>query len=1078
MPSKGKNEMKIYKNLHVVAFVAAMMALGAQAVEVSPEQVQAAVAAWTSANGAAFASLGTAMEPSAVRDDDGRVLYWIVPMSNGGAVIASPDSDLDLVISVLEKYDGSFPAGHPLPSILKYDMRNRLEALAQYYAKSGSSGRPLLGASAGGAENDEALARSISAAKAQWEKYGVGSGRRPLLGAAELAGGDASPYVRRIVDGFEKNGRFTHWNQSGGIYNFYTPNNEVCGCVATAGAAILQFFNCTNDPGEVESPFGCRLYGTKYPCETQKGETDWSSLPAEYGGEAGGSLDDAGRQLLGRATYNLGVLVGMSWAEDGPGKESGSYVTNLVSAFKAYGFKTSRYVEYGDDESVDGNVFMKTIYAQLWCGAPVVLSIKGQPGGHAVVACGYARDLDGDEFCRVFMGWGGSGDAWYRLPAVQKFSVVNGAVTMIGYADDAVVPVYGSSTEPGIELSIPGYVTNEVPVKVPVDANGYFGIRVPISLAPTSRYLVDEASGSTHDITPFDVVAIARQTSRWMVLDAALPDEILFSVYSMDVRSTVASARAVALRDGKALLMISGTPSTTRTQQVLDGLKSLDGSTDLASRFVMVFTSTTSSDVNGVDGDPSIGVFDPAVGTAELRLCAENGRLAYTNFVEGADSATGELIYSLDSMTSAEVEELLSGLLETGYDAYLRGHSDAVVTVTGVDADSGSNEPFEVAAPVAPAYGEIAKAWTNCEAVVFSAPAVYTNFEAGVVYSCLGWSTNTVFSRAGKASYTAGNEVSITLVPGSEITFTWVWRASHSRVTALPLNWPLSPATNVVTPSVTWCAANDRVSISAEAGTGVFGLASWSVLRVIAGAEGGDYAAFYDGNNDPRAAMVDKNGTVISFFVYEPVEVKAKYRKNAPAAPDPTAYSVTVSAEPAEVAGFASLAGGLTWGENTVYDGVAHLASAASSYTDATGGVWVCTGWQVGGKDLGADVAVELSAGSTTVATSLWQLQSPEPDPPAPTPGPISISGIEQAANGSWTITVSGVVKGCWYWLYATDDLAAVSGAESAWTAGKAITTEANPLQATADGSVVFHATSSDVKCFWRAKATSTETGN
>ena len=85
--------MKFHKKFHVVALLAAIFALNAQAAPVeSPAQVVRAVSAWAAANGSAFARPGSVVDVEAVKDDDGAtVLYWIARMSNGGAVIASPD---------------------------------------------------------------------------------------------------------------------------------------------------------------------------------------------------------------------------------------------------------------------------------------------------------------------------------------------------------------------------------------------------------------------------------------------------------------------------------------------------------------------------------------------------------------------------------------------------------------------------------------------------------------------------------------------------------------------------------------------------------------------------------------------------------------------------------------------------------------------------------------------------------------------------------------------------------------------------------------------------------------------------
>ena len=689
--------MRIYKNLHVVAFVAAMMALGAQAMPVTDSaSVLRAVTAWSAANGGAFANPGKANDATPVYDDDGTtILYWIVTMSNGGAVIASPDTDLDLVVSVLEKYDGPLPKGHPLPDILKNDMRNRLDVLA----KRAEASLPRLNAPAGSAaqatfKTSEALEASIVGANGQWAKYGIGNAI-PQLRGATLTGDDSSPFVRRIVDGFESKGRFTHWNQSQGIYNYHTPNGEVCGCVATAGAAIMQFFGCTTDPGIVTSvrPDGCSLYGHAHDCTTIAGEYDWSTIP-EYGGDFvswSSGLTEENREMLGRATYNMGVLVGMMWASKGPGSDSGAYVSFLSKALKAAGFKTARYVEYSGATDSDGKEFFKTLYAQMWCGAPVVLGIQGTPGGHAVIGCGYARDADGDEFCRVFMGWSGSGDSWYRFPSVQDFNVLDEAVTMIGYEDDAVVPVYGETNVPGAEFFLPGYAFEDGSIaKVTVNERGYFGIRVPYGLADKTVFYPER--GKSADIAPFDATALADESKTRAELDKAIPNELYFPVLDMTMKQTVESGRAVAERDGKALLLISGTSDSARSKLLTDYLYHLDATSDLSNRFVYVYASRSSSNPNEPDGDPSIGVFDPVDFNPDERWKDSNAKLQYETFIDYEASgetntlgiATNVVIYTYTTNDTAAVTNCLDTILPAGYDMYLRRRSGISVTVRGV----------------------------------------------------------------------------------------------------------------------------------------------------------------------------------------------------------------------------------------------------------------------------------------------------------------------------------------------------------------------------------------------------------
>lgn len=1075
--------MKINKNLHVVAFVAAMMALGAQATPVSSDDAVRAVTAWSSAKGAAFANPGIAERAEAVCDDGGSILYWIVSMSNGGAVVVSPDTELDPIVSVLNKYPGSFPAGHPLPYMLKHDMSGRLAALANGGISEGAK----------------------EAAKAQWKKYGVPRTRAPLLKGASLADGDSSKYVRRIVDGFEEGGRYTHWNQEflngKPCYNKDTPNNYPCGCVATAGAAILQFFNCTNDPGEVAST-KTSVDGRTKSYSTKEGENDWTILPAAFGGEDDSIEipDDDGYELLGRVCYNLGVLVDMQWAANG----SGASTEKLAAAFKTYGFTTARYVKYSGATDTDGREFMKTLYGQLWCGAPVVLSIGAEDddSGHAVVACGYARDADGDEFCRIFMGWGGSGDAWYKFPKIGSeessffYDMIKGAVTMIGYEDDAVVPVYGDTNIPDVDLTLPGYMIDDAPVTVHVDENCFFGIRVPMSLA--DKRLVYSESKSI-GIAPFIFNVISNETAALSDLEAALPDEVHFPLVNMTLKQTMASGMEVAERDGKALLVVSGTPGTDRSKLIEDYLYELDDTTDLSNRFVYVYVKTSTAGRTELDGNPSIAVFDPSTFDPEGRWEQSNGVLDYDNFIdyeaysnllarvdaeaaEGAESIyskTNDVPYVFSADDATEMTNRLDRVLEVGYDLYSRRHSGIVVNVEGINL---AKREFDEAVAVDPAYGMVTDSWTNGETAVFSALGTYTNEEDGVIYSCVGWTTNAIpRNLANLTNYVEGAEAQIQLFSDTTNTLTWVWDVTHYRVTAAPtLNYYVEDAADAVTPAESWVARGDRITITAQPEIQSYKFNQWEAYGGL-NKDRKDYTM-----GTVTQAAYSENGTTVSFFVNEPVDVKANYSPRA-TPKESTEYTLTVhSTDEAESRTTPPLTGGYAWGENTTCDNVFKVDFNAM-YVDATGGVWKCSNAKFTPSARGVGDGAYQFTSSLDVEIE-WEFQpdivgepdpgpGPEPGPePGPTPTDITITGIEQAADGSWTITVSGAVKDCWYWLYSSDDLAALSGDE--WTAEKAVTTEGNPQKAAADGDVVFTTTSDGVKRFWRAKATSKEDGD
>ena len=1061
------------KKLHVVALVATMMTLGVQASSVSSNDVIRAVSAWSSVNGSAFAHDGGApVSARAVYADDGAtVLYWIVQMSDGAAVIASPDSDLDLVIAVVENFGGEFPKGHPLPSILKADMSNRLSVIAQRNKAAAIGGRrPAAGAAASTAS--AGVEASVAAANAQWAKYGVATagGGVHTLGLT-LVDGDESPYVRCIVDGFESGGRYTHWNQGlvdgKPCYNKYTPKFAVCGCVATAGSAILQFFNCTNDVGAVTgSPTYLNDKVAAQYTVTKPGAIDWSVLPKSYGGSKTGSdtLDDAGYNLLGRTAFNMGVLVNMAWDMDGPGTESGALLSSLVGAFKAYGFTTSRYVTFDTESTADNAVqFSKTVYAQVWCGAPVALGIRGSAGGHAVVACGYARDPDGDQFCRVFMGWSGNSDAWYRFPTISSFNLVTDAITMIGYQDDAVVPVYGSANIPGVDLSVPGYVTNGVTVSAPVNANGFFGVRVPPSL--TDLRVGYEPRAKYAPINPFDGDVLADEDADREALDAAIPDEIDLSVLNTDVRYTLESAKAIALRDGKALLLVSGKSGGERSNALMEYIYWLDETTDMSNRYVLVYNNVKSSDANRPDGDPAIGVFDPNLFNPADRWTASNGRLSYENFIDkDADSLeTGDISYTFSESNTVAITNSVLPVMEGGYDSYLRNTSGIQVSVTGVNISEDEYEVCEVGG-VNPGYGAHANSWTNGEFAVFSAPEVVTNLADGVVMSCMGWTTNEIDTAVGITNWVDGTEVELQLFSGDEVTLTWVWAVTHYRVTAATAeNYGTGSAT-AVTPAESWVAAGDVITITAEGMIGTYAFSSWDVNGRISGA--------YDG--DMEGVFYQENSTTVSFTVEEPVTVFAEYRNGGTAPSAPVSYTFTLKASPSEMQDELPPPAGFAWGENSVYSLAVMLRPSVESYTDATGGVWVCTGWIAGGASTQEPELLTYARGEIVCQ---W---APKPSEVVDI-GEISIAAIAPESDGSWLITVSGAKMGGWYWIYGAETPAAFAGSESEWTAVATVADVVegtNPVQATEDGDITFKVAPSGECRFWRARGTTTEDGD
>ncbi len=459
-------------------------AAGAFAAPVTEAMARAAAERWSDENRSAFGGMGVAVGAVGECDADGVLLWWMVRMSNGGAVVAAPDTGIEPVVTAIPEYDGDLPANHPLRALLTRDMKSRLAMVSDQSAAAALAAKARTAQST--STSQARVQAVIDKAETKWARLAPSKTSRAA--SSTIRSGNPA-FVVGLAKGFEANGVCTHWNQAGGVYNLYTPNNHVAGCVATAGAALLQYFGVTKAPDP-------RITRTCYvgdPAEaveltTMTGAYDWTILPKELGGEASGfsgTLSVEQKDLLSRASHDMGVCVRMAYAAGG----SGAFLFLLTTALRdVYGFSDARFVQHPGTADYE-----KLIYAQTRCSTPVLLGISGTAGGHAVLAVGYGEDADGAKYTRVFLGWGGARDAWYCLPEIDShvdangnatatFSVIDEVGTMLGATKD-VMPLYGRVTDQngrgigGARIEIP-----DLNKSVRTDADGFWGVRADPSV--------------------------------------------------------------------------------------------------------------------------------------------------------------------------------------------------------------------------------------------------------------------------------------------------------------------------------------------------------------------------------------------------------------------------------------------------------------------------------------------------------------------------------------------------------------------------------------------------------------------
>ncbi|GAG46507.1 unnamed protein product, partial [marine sediment metagenome] len=190
----------------------------------SAEQAKAVVAQWLRKSTRPLdTQLGHQLDSvQTFRDDKGSALYYVVYLRPSGFVIVSGDDFVEPIVAFAPAgaYDPS--PSDPLGALVGRDLPGRISrarSLARAPAPNGAA--PALGGRLLSARRKWQLARPLGASGGALELGSVSDER-------------VSPLVR------------TRWSQSSVsgqyCYNYYTPNHYVCGCVATAMAQLMRFY--------------------------------------------------------------------------------------------------------------------------------------------------------------------------------------------------------------------------------------------------------------------------------------------------------------------------------------------------------------------------------------------------------------------------------------------------------------------------------------------------------------------------------------------------------------------------------------------------------------------------------------------------------------------------------------------------------------------------------------------------------------------------------------------------------------------------------------------------------------------
>ena len=371
-------------------------------------------------------------------NDNGQPAYHIVYLQPSGFVIVPANDMIEPIIGFVNgsTYDPS--PENPLGALLSRDLNGRIEAARNAFQTLNTTTQT------GQTETQKKWKYFINLAEKADNEFELMDNDQaaPLLSVDDIR---IAPLLH------------SKWNQSSlfpGInpkycYNYYTPNHYPCGCVATAMAQLMYYYQYPDEPNDIDSTqsspshevkasfqitvdgqeqtvylMGGDGLGGPYKWEKMENEPNyWSSYES--------------REAIGTICYDAGISVNMRYTPNGSSATLRDTTIALKKVFK-YSNAALGYVY-----NTPGIIGM--INPNLDARRPVILGIqRTSDNGHAVICDGYGFNTL-TLYHHLNMGWSGQADCWYNLPNIDcsTYSDLSYYYTSV---NDCIHNIYKSGT--------------------------------------------------------------------------------------------------------------------------------------------------------------------------------------------------------------------------------------------------------------------------------------------------------------------------------------------------------------------------------------------------------------------------------------------------------------------------------------------------------------------------------------------------------------------------------------------------------------------------------------------------------
>jgi hypothetical protein len=195
----------------------------------------------------------------------------------------------------------------------------------------------------------------------------------------------------------------TKWSQSS-PYNMYVPNGYPAGCVATAMAQIMKYWEWpVQGVGEHSYQWNDQTLSANF-IETIY---DWDNMLDSYG-----SSTQEQKEAVATLMWHCGVAVNMQYAPNSSGASSNDLPSALVNYF-GYSDEMSQVYKnnYSDED------WLNLLKSYLDLGCPIHYSGRDTStgSGHSFVCDGY----DANNLLHFNWGWGGYCDGYFSINAMN-----------------------------------------------------------------------------------------------------------------------------------------------------------------------------------------------------------------------------------------------------------------------------------------------------------------------------------------------------------------------------------------------------------------------------------------------------------------------------------------------------------------------------------------------------------------------------------------------------------------------------------------------------------------------------------